>query len=124
VSSTYWPTVEGLTELPSVMLGVMWIVFGAHFGRGVAAYPLYLLVGIVTVGFFLTATRYLMTLFQTNRSVLLDSTVPRETLIVIARSGVRGITESTSSNAIDVICLRQLLGKLVKDMRGIPVTRQ
>jgi ABC-type polysaccharide/polyol phosphate export permease len=66
---------------PSVMLGVMWIVFGAHFGRGVAAYPLYLLVGIVTVGFFLTATRYLMTLFHTNRSVLLDSTVPRETLI-------------------------------------------
>ena len=67
---------------PGLMLGVLWIVFGSHFGRGVAAYPLYLLVGIVTVGFFLTATRYLMTLFQTNRSVLLDSTVPRETLIV------------------------------------------
>lgn len=66
---------------PSLMLGVMWIVFSSHFGRGVAAYPLYLLVGIVTVGFFLTATRYLMTLFHTNRSVLLDSTVPRETLI-------------------------------------------
>jgi ABC-type polysaccharide/polyol phosphate export permease len=66
---------------PTVTLGVLWIVFGSHFGRGVAAYPLYLLVGIVTVGFFLTATRYLMTLFQTNRSVLLDSTVPRETLI-------------------------------------------
>jgi ABC-type polysaccharide/polyol phosphate export permease len=59
------------------MLGVMWIVF-SHTSGGVAA-PLYLLVGIVTVGFFLTATRYLMTLFHTNRSVLLDSTVPRET---------------------------------------------
>ena len=66
---------------PSLMLGVLWIVFGSRFGRGVAAYPLYLLVGIVTVGFFLTATRYLMTLFNTHRSLLLDSTVPRETLV-------------------------------------------
>src|SRR5262245_3260411 len=49
---------------PILMLGVLWIVFGSLFGRGIAAYPLYLLIGIVTVGFFLTATRYLMTLFH------------------------------------------------------------
>lgn len=67
---------------PSLMLAVMWLVFRSRFGHEVAAYPLYLLVGIVTVGFFLTATRYLMNLFNTNRSLLLDSTVPRETLVV------------------------------------------
>lgn len=42
---------------PALMLVVLWAIFQAHFGRGVAAYPLYLLVGIVTVGFFLTVTR-------------------------------------------------------------------
>src|SRR5262245_52813440 len=58
---------------PMLMLCVLWIVFRSRFGREVAAYPLYLLVGIVTVGFFLTATRYLMTVFQSHRSLLLDS---------------------------------------------------
>lgn len=67
---------------PALMLVVLWAIFQAHFGRGVAAYPLYLLVGIVTVGFFLTVTRYLMSVFHANRSVLTDSTVPRETLVV------------------------------------------
>lgn len=66
---------------PALMLALLWAIFQAHFGRGVPAYPLYLLVGIVTVGFFLTVTRYLMSVFHANRSVLTDSTVPRETLV-------------------------------------------
>ena len=34
-----------------------------HFGAQIEAYPLYLLLGIVSSGFFATATRYLITVF-------------------------------------------------------------
>lgn len=67
---------------PIAMLGVLYFVFRSHFGRDVPAYPLYLLVGVVVVGFFLSVTRYLTSIFHVQRGFLIDSTVPRETLIV------------------------------------------
>jgi ABC-type polysaccharide/polyol phosphate export permease len=67
---------------PISMLIVLYLIFSSRFGAEVQAYPLYLLLGIVLVNFFVTASRFLITVLFTNRSLLLNSTVPRETVLV------------------------------------------
>lgn len=66
---------------PFVMLVALWLVFRQRFGSEVEAYPLYLLVGISLVNYFATTTRFLITVLVQNRQLLLNTTVPRETLI-------------------------------------------
>lgn len=65
---------------PFVMLVALYVVFRQRFGGQVAAYPLYLLIGISLVNYFVTATRFLITVAHANRELLLDSTAPRETV--------------------------------------------
>lgn len=67
---------------PLAMLLVMYFIFRARFGQGVHAYPLYLLLGIVCVNFFVTVTTYMIKIFFVNREILLNSTLPRESIIL------------------------------------------
>jgi ABC-type polysaccharide/polyol phosphate export permease len=66
---------------PFVMLVALYLVFRHRFGGEIEAYPLYLLVGISLVNYFVTATRYLIAVLLTHRQLMIDSTVPRETVI-------------------------------------------
>lgn len=66
----------------AVMLASMYYVFSRHFGRGIPGYPLYLLTGIIMVIFFITATTYLLKVLSYNRDIALNSTIPRENLVL------------------------------------------
>ncbi|MGD0337005.1 MAG: ABC transporter permease [Candidatus Omnitrophota bacterium] len=68
--------------VPVVMFLAMYLVFRTSFGQGVPAYPFYLLVGIICVNFFATATTYIMKIFFLNRTIVLNSMLPREILIL------------------------------------------
>jgi len=67
---------------PCVLLFVMFFVFKSRFGHGIEAYPLYILLGIVFVGFMTTATNYAGKVFLNNRDFVLNSPVFRENLII------------------------------------------
>ena len=67
---------------PFAMLTALYLVFRERFGEELLAYPLYLLLGIAVVSYFATATRLLITLLFANRPLLLNTTVPRETVIL------------------------------------------
>jgi ABC-type polysaccharide/polyol phosphate export permease len=67
---------------PLAMLTVMYFIFRTRFGQGIRAYPLYLLLGIVCVSFFVTVTTYMLKIFFLNRDTVLNSTVPRESIIL------------------------------------------
>jgi lipopolysaccharide transport system permease protein len=66
---------------PVAMLLVMYFIFRERFGRGITAYPLYLLIGISSVNFFVTATTYAIRIFSVNRDVILNSNAPRELIV-------------------------------------------
>lgn len=65
---------------PLAMLAVMLGIFQAFY-HGTREYPLYLLVGITCVNFFITTTTYTVRIFHMNREIILNSTIPREILI-------------------------------------------
>lgn len=67
---------------PLVMLAVMYFIFRTRFGQGVRAYPLYLLLGIICVNFFVIATAHILKIFFINREIVLNSTLPRESIIL------------------------------------------
>jgi lipopolysaccharide transport system permease protein len=67
---------------PFAMLTALYLVFRDRFGEELRAYPLYLLLGISFVNYFSTATRYLIAVLFTHRALLLNTTVPRETVIL------------------------------------------
>lgn len=67
---------------PFAMLTALYLVFRERFGEELRAYPLYLLLGISFVNYFSTATRYLIGVLFMNRALLLNTTVPRETVIL------------------------------------------
>jgi ABC-type polysaccharide/polyol phosphate export permease len=67
---------------PFAMLVALYLVFKNRFGEELAAYPLYLLIGISFVNYFATVTRFLIGVLPQNRSLMLDTTVPRETVIL------------------------------------------
>jgi ABC-2 type transport system permease protein len=66
---------------PFVMLVALWLVFHHRFGAELPAYPLYLLIGISLVNYFVTATRFLIGVLNNHRALLLNTTVPREMVI-------------------------------------------
>lgn len=66
---------------PIVMLIIMYLIFNKQFGQEIKAYPLYILVGIICVNFFTVTTTYIMRIFFINRTLILNSTIPRENLI-------------------------------------------
>jgi len=87
-SSDYHSLLGGLWSLlgTGAMLASLYFVFGRHFGAAVRGYPLYLLAGIVPVNFFITATGHLLKVFVNNRDIALNSTIPRESLVLSAAS--------------------------------------
>ncbi len=66
---------------PFILLVTMYIMFKAHFGQTIKAYPLYLLLGIISVNFFINTTVYLGRVFFFNREFILNLTASREILI-------------------------------------------
>jgi ABC-type polysaccharide/polyol phosphate export permease len=72
---------------PVAMLLVLYFVFRERFGSEVAAYPAYVLLGVVLVGFFVTCTSAMVTVLLAERHMLLNSTVPRETLVASNLAG-------------------------------------
>lgn len=82
---------------PFAMLAALYLVFRSRFGEELRAYPLYLLLGIAFVNFFVTVTRFLIVVLFTNRALLLNTTVPRETVILaqVAFHGYKLLVELT-----------------------------
>ncbi len=66
---------------PIALLIIMYFVFRLRFGQEIKAYPLYLLIGIITTTFFITATTYVIKIFFAYRDLVLNTTVPREVLV-------------------------------------------
>jgi ABC-type polysaccharide/polyol phosphate export permease len=73
---------------PIITLIVLYLLFSRRFGTEIPTYSLYLLLGIVVVSFFTSATRDMMQLFPSKRSILTNVTVPSETLAVAGASTV------------------------------------
>lgn len=69
---------------PVVTLVILYFIFRTSFGPNIKAYPLYILVGVVCTNFFITATAYTVNIFFINREIILNSTVPRETIVASA----------------------------------------
>ncbi len=66
---------------PLFLLAVMYVVFKGRFGQGIQAYGVYLLVGIVIVGFFTLVTKLVLPIFVASKTTFLNSTMPKETFI-------------------------------------------
>jgi lipopolysaccharide transport system permease protein len=83
-ASDYHSFLGGIWSLlgTTVMLAAFYYVFSKHFGQGIPGYPLYLLVGIIMVNFFITATSHLLKVLSYNRDIALNSTIPRENLVL------------------------------------------
>jgi ABC-type polysaccharide/polyol phosphate export permease len=83
-ASDYHSFLGGLWSLvgTTVMLAALYLVFSQRFGKEVQGYPLYLLTGIILVNFFITATSYLLRVLIFNRDIALNSTIPRENLVL------------------------------------------
>ncbi|MCU0612439.1 MAG: ABC transporter permease [Candidatus Eisenbacteria bacterium] len=84
----YGSLLGGLWSLSglSATLVVMYFVFSKRFGSDVRAYPLYLLLGILPVSFFVTTTTHMVKVFFVNRDVALNSTILRESLVLTSMS--------------------------------------
>ncbi|MCX5713941.1 MAG: ABC transporter permease [Candidatus Omnitrophica bacterium] len=67
---------------PLVMLAIMYAMFKDRFGASVKNYALYLLVGISTLNYFISATTYLLKSFESSREIVLCSTIPRENIML------------------------------------------
>jgi ABC-type polysaccharide/polyol phosphate export permease len=67
---------------PIAVFLVMYFVFNWHFGSGVQAYPLYLLLGVILVNSFTETTSNILKTLYENRDIILCSAVPREYYII------------------------------------------
>src|SRR5262245_1833009 len=64
-----------------IVLGIRDFLFKDRFGQNIPAYAIYLLLGVITVNFFVSVTRQVMPIFVTSKFLFTNSTVPRETVI-------------------------------------------
>ncbi|MFA5157212.1 MAG: ABC transporter permease [Candidatus Omnitrophota bacterium] len=67
---------------PCLIFLVLYIIFNIHFSQSMRFYPLYLLLGVIVTNFFVTAPSYMLRVFYDNREIVLNSTIPREYLIL------------------------------------------
>jgi len=70
--------------MPAIFLVVLYMLFRERFGQDVEAYPLFLLIGIVCVNFFVSTTTASLKILSSHRSMVVNSIIPRETLILSA----------------------------------------
>lgn len=68
---------------PAAMLAAMYFIFKTRFGKGIAYYPLYLLIGIVLVNFFVAAISQASRSLVTSREMLLNACIPPEDIIIV-----------------------------------------
>jgi ABC-type polysaccharide/polyol phosphate export permease len=66
---------------PLVMLVVMYAIFSTRFGNYIPYYPLYILIGIIPVNFFIAATSNNTAAFFNHRNTILNTSVPREDIL-------------------------------------------
>ena len=66
---------------PVSILIIMHFVFFASFGKAVKVYPLYLLLGIVLVNFFVTATTFTAEIFYKSGEIVKNTLIAREILL-------------------------------------------
>lgn len=83
-ASDYHSFLGGIWSLigTAATLAALYFVFSRRFGQNIQGYPLYLLAGIIVVNFFITATSYLLRVLIFNRDLALNSTIPRENLVL------------------------------------------
>jgi len=78
-------TILGMTWsliMPVFFTAVMFFLFRNRFSTGGPEYALFILIGVSTIGFFLNAVTGMMNIFQSSREMVLNTTVPRESLMV------------------------------------------
>ena len=67
---------------PLAMWLAMYLVFQHRFADRIKDYPLYLLLGIVCVNFFITSTNHILRTLSLERELVLNTSVPREFVIL------------------------------------------
>ena len=67
---------------PAITLLIMYCVFERKYGQHVKFYPLFLLIGVVTVNFFITVTTRMIVSIAINWNIVLNSTIPRENFVL------------------------------------------
>jgi ABC-2 type transport system permease protein len=67
---------------PAITLIILYCVFVKKFGNNVEFYPLFLLIGVVTVNFFITVTTKMIGSITSNWSTVFNSTIPREDFVL------------------------------------------
>ena len=77
---------------PLLMTAVLFLVFRrVQFLQGIEHYPLFILVGLIHYNFFINATARAATNFLGSRSLILNTTVPLE-LLVLRQTSIEGLT--------------------------------
>lgn len=80
---------------PFLTLAILHGVFSSHFSKTLQSYPLFLLIGIICVNFFVNGTASVMGVLKQNREIILNSVLYRECLILAAfiHAGVKFLME-------------------------------
>jgi len=68
--------------VPVVFFAVMYVVFNRRFGSSIEHYPFYLLIGVIVVQYFVTATSRVLSRLGTSREMVIATTIPREILVL------------------------------------------
>ena len=77
---------------PLLMTAVLFLVFrNVDFLRGIEHYQLYILVGLIHYNFFINSTTRAAVNFQNSRSLILNTLVPLE-LLVLRQTCIEGLT--------------------------------
>ena len=67
---------------PFLMLLVLYCIFNARFGLTIKDYPIYILVGVICVGFFSSAVAQTIPILARGQELLLNTTVPAKCLFM------------------------------------------
>jgi lipopolysaccharide transport system permease protein len=77
---------------PLLMTAVLFLVFrNVDFLKGIEHYQLFILVGLIHYNFFINSTTRSATYFLNSRSLILNTTVPLE-LLVLRQTTIEGLT--------------------------------
>lgn len=77
---------------PLLMTAVLFLVFRrVQFLQGIEHYPLYILIGLIHYNFFINSTTRAASSFLNSRSLILNTTVPLE-LLVLRQTSIEGLT--------------------------------
>ncbi len=66
---------------PLIVFSVTYFIFVDRFGRQISYFPLTLLTGIITIGYFSNTVTYTMRFFPAHREILMNSRAPAAVLL-------------------------------------------